>query len=52
MSALPYNTGIYLGGEAAPNVSSPGRITVRNVTVMATAQPGLEIFGKLATGRP
>ena len=48
--ALLYNIGVYVGGKSSPNASSPGRIRVRNVTVTDTAQPGLEVFGKMVDG--
>jgi hypothetical protein len=47
----PYNIGIYLGGkrELGPPAAR-GSIELTNVSVSDMAQPGLEVFGKLAGG--
>ena len=49
---LAYNIGVYVGGKkvlgAGP--AARGTIVLANVSVSGTAQPGLEVFGKLAAG--
>ena len=44
------NIGILITGRAQPNTTSPGFLTLNNVSVTNTAQPGFEVYGKLATG--
>jgi hypothetical protein len=47
---LAYNVGILVNGEPHPNATNPGELLLNNASVTNTAQPGLEVYGKLAAG--
>ena len=47
---LEFNIGILIGGVKQPNATRPGSILLNNVSITNTAQPGLEVFGKLVNG--
>lgn len=48
--ALDFNIGVYLGGRTLGLNHSRGAISLTNVSVTDTAQPGLEVFGHRPTG--